>query len=146
MVIVAGVFGVAPQHAARFSLSRLEPILEAAHERLEGVVFESLDWADLIPRYDTPETLFYLDPPYFGGEDDYGKGMFDPAQFARLAATLASIKGAFVLSINDRPEIRDLFGGFMLDPVRLKYTVSNGAATDAQELIVTNREVRAGLF
>ena len=143
---VSGVFGVAPQHAARFSLSRLEPILEAAHERLEGVVFESLDWADLIPRYDTPETLFYLDPPYFGGEDDYGKGLFDRTQFARLAETLVGIKGAFVLSINDAPQIRDLFGGFVLDTVRLKYTVSNGAAKDAQELIVTNREVRAGLF
>lgn len=143
---VRGVFGVAPEHAARFSLSRLEPILEAAHERLEAVVFECLDWAELIPRYDTADTLFYLDPPYFGGEDDYGKGLFDRAQYASMAEVLGAIKGAFILSINDRLEIRELFGRFQLDPVRLKYTVSDGGATDARELIVSNRDARVGLL
>lgn len=143
---VNGVFGVAPQHSPRFSVSRLEPILEAAHERLEGVVFESLDWADLILRYDTHETLFYLDPPYFGGEDDYGKGLFDRTQYARLAEVLTGIKGGFILSINDRPEIRELFGAFICEPVRLKYTVSEGAGKLAQELIISNREVKARLL
>ena len=33
---------------------------------------ENLDWLDFIDRYDRPETLFYLVPPYFGNEDDYG--------------------------------------------------------------------------
>ena len=143
---VRGVFGVSPTHGPRFSLSRLEPLLEAAHERLEAVVFECLDWADLIPRYDTPETLFYLDPPYLGGESDYGAGIFDRRQYARMAELLAGLKGAFILSINDRPEIRELFGGFQVEPVRLSYTVSAGAGKEAQELIVMNREVRVGLL
>ncbi|TMV80463.1 DNA adenine methylase, partial [Thioclava sp. BHET1] len=98
------VFGVSATSGPRFSLARLEPLLDAAHERLEGVVFERLDWAELIPRYDTPETLFYLDPPYFGGESDYGKGMFDRGQFDKMAEVLRGIKGAFILSLNDRPE------------------------------------------
>ncbi|MBT2130140.1 DNA adenine methylase [Aliiroseovarius lamellibrachiae] len=96
---VRGVFGVSADHAPRFSMTRLEPILDAAHERLDGVVFECLDWSDLIARYDTPDTLFYLDPPYHGGENDYGKGMFERADFQRMADQLAEIKGAFVLSI-----------------------------------------------
>jgi len=143
---VSGVFGVAPSHAPRFSLSRLEPILDAAHERLDGVVFESLDWAELIERYDSPDTLFYLDPPYWGGESDYGKGMFGRGDFARMADVLAGIKGRFILSINDRPEIRELFGGFYIEPVRLKYTVAAGAAKEAQELVVMDREVVVGLI
>lgn len=143
---VTGVFGVAPQHAPRFSLSRLEPILEAAHERLEGVVFECLDWTDVIARYDTADMLFYLDPPYFGGEDDYGKGIFDREQYGRMADQLAAIKGAFVLSINDVPAIRECFGRFHLDTVRLTYTVSEGTGKQAQELIVSNREIRTGLL
>lgn len=103
---VEGVFGVAPTSGPRFSLARMEPILDAAHERLEGVVFESLDWADLIPRYDTPDTLFYLDPPYWGGENDYGKLMFERADFQKMADLLKDIQGRFILSINDVPDIR----------------------------------------
>ena len=143
---VRGVFGVAPEHAGRFSLSRLEPILEAAHERLEAVVFECLDWAELVARYDTPDTLFYLDPPYFGGENDYGKGMFDRSQYQQMAETLAAIKGAFILSINDLPEIRKIFGAFIVEPVKLKYSVGVGGATEAAELIITNREIRERLL
>ena len=143
---VRGVFGVAPEHAPRFSLSRMEPILDAAHERLEAVVFESLDWADLIPRYDTPATLFYLDPPYYGGETDYGPGMFTRADFQRMADVLAGIDGAFILSINDLPETRAIFGAFHLSEHRLKYTISGGGATDAAELIISNRDVRVGLL
>jgi len=143
---LGGVFGVAPEHAPRFSLSRLEPILEAAHERLEGVVFESLDWADVIGRYDTPGSLFYLDPPYFGGENDYGKEMFSRKDFARMAANLAEIKGAFVMSINDTPEIREWFGAFHIDEVRLSYTIAKTGGKKVQELIISNREVRTGLL
>lgn len=143
---VGGVFGVAPDHGPRFSLSRLEPILDAAHERLEGVVFETLDWSELVRRYDGPNTLFYLDPPYFGGEDDYGKDMFGRDQFAKMADQLRGIEGKFILSINDTPEIRELFAGFIMDEVRLKYTVSSAGATDAAELIISNVEARVTLI
>jgi DNA adenine methylase len=34
------------------------------HARLRGVQVEQGSWRDIIPRYDTSETLFYLDPPY----------------------------------------------------------------------------------
>ncbi|SEP28808.1 DNA adenine methylase, partial [Salinihabitans flavidus] len=144
---VKGVFGVATDRPARFSLSRLEPILEAAHERLQGVVFECLDWSELIDRYDGSNTLFYLDPPYFGGENDYGKGMFDRAQYSRMAGQLRDIRGSFIMSINDKPEIREAFAGFEIDEVRLSYTVAReGGGGKVQELIVSNVEARAGLF
>jgi len=143
---VKGVFGVAPTQSARFSLSRMEPILDAAHERLEGVVFESLDWAELIPRYDTPDTLFYLDPPYWGGEDDYGKLMFERADYRRMADILRELKGRFILSINDVPDIRAVFDGFPMEEVKLKYSISAGESTAAAELVITDREVVTGLF
>jgi DNA adenine methylase len=137
---VNGVFGITNGGKAQFSLSKLEPLLDAAHERLEGVVFESLDWKDVIRRYDSPATLFYLDPPYWGGENDYGKGMFGREQFAAMAEALADIDGAFIMSINDRTEIRELFGSFHVDEVTLKYTVAKSEATDAKELIISNRK------
>ena len=144
---VGGVFGVAANRPARFNLSRLEPILEAAHERLEGVIFESLDWSELIPRYDGSDSLFYIDPPYHGCESDYGKGMFSPGDFDVMSGVLASIEGAFIMSINDTPEIRKIFSDFNVDEVRLTYTAGVAAsAGKSQELVISNREVTAGLL
>lgn len=142
----AGVFGVSPDRPGRFDLSQVEPMLADAHERLSSVVLENLDWAEMIDRYDRPATLFYLDPPYFGGESDYGKGIFAREDFARIAERLASIKGAFLLSINDTPEIREIFGGFIIDEVRLSYSVAKqGGGGKVGELIIGNRGVSAGL-
>jgi DNA adenine methylase len=130
-------FGVDMSGGARFNLTRLAPLLEDVHERLAGVVIENLDWVAFIDRYDRPETLFYLDPPYFGGEDDYGKALFSRDQFAAMADRLASIKGQFILSINDVPEIRAAFSRFRLQQEKLQYSIAGGKGTPALELIVT---------
>lgn len=132
-------FGVDPGSSAAFNLTRIEPLLADVHDRLAGVTIECLDWLAFINRYDRPDTLFYLDPPYHGSEGDYGKDLFGRDQFALMADRLANIKGRFVLSINDVPAIRELFGQFALDQETLKYSVSSGPATDAKELIVTAR-------
>ncbi len=120
-------FGVSKDRPGRFNLTTLEPMLEDLHTRLAGVVIECLDWSDFITRYDGPGTLFYLDPPYWGCEDDYGKAMFTRADFARMADQLAGIKGQFLLSINDVPEIRALFGHFEMEEVNVSYTIGDKA-------------------
>ncbi len=130
-------FGVDPRSGGAFNLTRLAPVLEEAHERLAGVVIECLDWAAFIDRYDRPETLFYLDPPYHGSEDDYGRSLFDRDQFALLADRLRRLKGRFILSINDVPDIRETFAGFELEQVELLYSVSGGKGRPARELIVS---------
>lgn len=131
-------FGVDPNTPARFNVSRLEPILEALHERLAGVVIERLPYADLIARYDRPTTLFYLDPPYWGCEEDYGAGMFSRDDFARLAGVLAGIKGRFLLSLNDRPEVRRLFARFVVEGVVTRYTINPAKSGSAVgELIIS---------
>lgn len=132
-------FGVSVDRPARFNLSTLEPMLEDLHTRLSGVVIECLDFRDFIRRYDREGALFYIDPPYWGNEADYGEGMFDRASFADLAALLAGLKGRFLLSINDRPEARALFSGCHIVPVQTAYTVSGkGSAKVAPELLVSN--------
>jgi DNA adenine methylase len=135
-------FGVSPQHGARFNLLRLATQLEDVHERLSGVVIECLPWRDFLARYDRPETLFYLDPPYWGSEDDYGKGAFLRTEFVELADALSGIRGRFILSINDRPETRAVFERFAMEAVETTYSVAGGAdATKARELIVNGGAV-----
>ncbi len=131
-------FGVQDKGGARFNLFKLASQLEDVHERLAGVVIENLDWPAFIDRYDRPGTLFYLDPPYFGNENDYGKGLFGREMFAQMAERLAQLKGRFILSINDVPEIRALFAGCQIQPVDLAYSITRGRATEARELIISN--------
>jgi DNA adenine methylase len=129
-------FGVDYERGSRFNLTKLAPLLEDVHERLAGVTIENLDWLAFIDRYDRPGTLFYLDPPYWGCEDDYGKLLFDRSQFAAIAERLGRIKGHFILSINDVAEIRSIFCGYELIGTKLNYTVNGGKGVPARELIV----------
>lgn len=128
-------FGVSTTTSARFDLTKLVPMLEEAHERLAPVTIERLPFDKFIARYDRPGTLFYCDPPYVGGEDDYGKGIFSTVDYARLRDALVGARGRFILSINDRPEIRELFDGCEMEEVGLTYRVS-GKSTAARELII----------
>jgi DNA adenine methylase len=78
---VAGrTFGVSLGMPSRFDTTRLTPVLEAIHTRLSGVAIECLDWEAFITRWDRPNTLFSLDPPYYGHENDYGTDLFTPDQ------------------------------------------------------------------
>lgn len=129
-------YGVARTNPARFDLTKLVPMLEEVHERLCGVDIERLPYEQLITRYDTPGTLFYLDPPYFGCETDYGPGVFSRADFELLRGLLEGIKGRFILSLNDTPEIRAIFAGFTIEEVTLNYRVG-GQVTPAREVIIS---------
>lgn len=137
--VASQTYGVDPTSPARFNLTRLEPQLADIHERLSGVTIECLDWIAFIDRYDRPGTLFYLDPPYYGSEGDYGRDLFGREQFEVMSDRLGKLKGRFILSINDVPAIRDLFGHFNIEEVDLRYSVSGGAGAPARELIVSGR-------
>ena len=132
-------FGVSSSQSARFNVTTLEPLLAEIHERLAGVWIEQLPYANFIERYDRPGMLFYLDPPYFGCEEDYGAGVFDRADFDRLAELLAAARGKFILSINDRPEIRQAFAAFEIAELETTYTIARGEnARRAGELVISN--------
>lgn len=117
-------FGVAPARPGRFNLTTLEPMLEELHSRLAGVVIECLDFGEFIRRYDGAGTLFYLDPPYWGSEGDYGKALFARADFQRLSDQLKGIRGRFLMSINDVPAIREIFAWARLEEVETTYTIA----------------------
>lgn len=129
-------FGVAIERPGRFNLTTLEPMLEDLHARLAGVVIECLDFAEFIRRYDSAGTLFYLDPPYWGSEGDYGKALFGRNRFEDLAGVLMALKGRFIMSLNDVEGVRETFAGFDMEAVETTYTVASGGAKRAAELLI----------
>ncbi|MDR2050631.1 MAG: DNA adenine methylase [Deltaproteobacteria bacterium] len=124
----------------KLNLLRIEEELSAAHLRLSRVYIECLPYVEVISRYDRPETFFYLDPPYWGCEEYYGKNLFGKDDFTRLAEILAGIKGRFVMSINDRPEIRAIFTAFAVEAISTTYTCGQAKNVPARELLICNFE------
>lgn len=135
-------FGMDPYAGGGMNVSRLQPLLEAIHGRLAGVVVECLHWRAFVDNYDRPFTLFYLDPPYYGCEDDYGKEMFARSEFDQLADRLAAVTGKFIVSLNDTPEVRQIFGAFLQRQVQTTYTVAGGGThKPVSELLISNFEL-----
>lgn len=139
--IVGRHFGVDSRAPARFNLAKLRASLAAIRDRLQPVIIERLPYADFIRRYDRAGMLFYLDPPYWNCEGDYGAGVFERADFERLAEQLRGIRGQFLLSINDTPGARAVFSSFAMRKVDVTYTVSSAATgkdMKAGELLIAN--------
>lgn len=71
-------------------------------DRLAKVTIEHADFEKTLAKYDSPETFFFVDPPYPGewhdGVGASGGSRFD---FARLSAALRTLRGSFLLVYGD---------------------------------------------
>jgi DNA adenine methylase len=72
-------------------------------------VVENMDFEDLLKKYDSPTTYFYMDPPYWKTENYYSNHDFDVNDHLRLANTLKSLKGKWSLSYYDFPLLSEWF-------------------------------------
>ncbi|MDR1946360.1 MAG: DNA adenine methylase [Desulfovibrio sp.] len=136
--VCSRTFGYATSRPARLNLLRIEEQLSGAHLRLSRVYVECLPYAEIFQRYDSPETCFYVDPPYFGYESYYGRDFFNRDDFSALAGQLAGIKGTFLLSINDTPKIRSIFAAFDMEIVQTQYTCNKNKNKAVGELLIRN--------
>lgn len=59
---------------------------------------ENMDFQDVVEKYDSPTTYFYMDPPYYKTEDYYSNHIFTIDTHERLATCLKNMKGKFGLS------------------------------------------------
>jgi len=100
------------------------------NRRLDRVNVENLPWQDCIERYDSEETCFYLDPPYVGGDQRvYGDLGFDDVDHEALREMLGCVDGKWVLSYDDHPMIRDLYGDCHIVEVSRKRGIGNNHKT-----------------
>lgn len=81
------------------------------HDRLTRVQIDNRDALEVIRYWDTPETLFYLDPPYVldtrkGGEIYRHEASIEHHE--ALVQTLLEVQGQVVLSGYDHPVYRPL--------------------------------------
>jgi DNA adenine methylase len=91
------------------------------HERLQGAIICNKDYREIISTFDSPSSFFYLDPPYENSNKTVRCNLYTDIDLEELKQILTSIKGKFLLSLNDSERIRDLFKEFTIDIVPTSY-------------------------
>ena len=122
------------------------PAIDRVAGRLQGVTLEKEDFGVIFNRYDSPTTVFYLDPPYFFTEDYYPGGIFLRSDHQRLAAILLHAEGRWLLSYNLCPEVLELYQqpGILIEEVdrinNMAQRYEGGAVY--QEVLISNYDTR----
>jgi DNA adenine methylase len=127
-------YGIA--QPSNYNPERIPEIIEQTHKRLARVQIESLPYEQVMEKYDRPTTAFYLDPPYWGPK--LYRFNFTDNDFVVLAERLARLKGKFILSLNDRPEVRETFKNFRIAREEITYTAQAKPGKRYGELLITN--------
>jgi DNA adenine methylase len=115
---------------------RLPELIEEAHHRLARVLIECLPYEKVLAKYDSKETCFFADPPYFNLA--HYKFNFVPEDFRLLAERLGKIDGKFVLTLNDVAQVQEIFKSFKIRGIEMPYTVQKVAGRRFREVLITN--------
>lgn len=139
--LLDGVFTSNSQRMTTLKLGEdLREHMGFLHKRLQQVTIENQHFEKLIPRMDRETSFFYIDPPYYAGEDNYGKGIFCRDDFYKLRDLLRELKGKFILSLNNVPEVHEIYGEFNIHSRRARWSVNNDNDLDKtdNELLICN--------
>jgi DNA adenine methylase len=89
--------GIRGGHAGTLIKNKREAFSGNLHQRLLEVQISCRDALSVIRDRDTPETFFYLDPPYPGCNQQHYSG-YTHGNLEELLRILTKIKGKFILS------------------------------------------------
>jgi DNA adenine methylase len=122
------------------SLKRIDLIAK----RLRNVHIENLDFRNCIKTWDSKNTFFFLDPPYYGKHRyRYNLSTKDHQDLRKI---LGNVKGKWLLTYNDHPKVRALYKGFKIQKVIMHKTSSLVNSPQKREkftnLIIRNYEIR----
>lgn len=106
---------------------------------LKKVKIYKQDYKTIIKRFDTPSTFFFLDPPYYELEKYYEGKAVNPYELAEICKNM---KGKFILTYNNEPEVRKAFEGFFIKKKKYSYSATTANKNKQQtELIISNFKI-----
>ena len=114
--------------------------LEFYQSRLKTAQILNKDYSVVVADYDSPSTFFFFDPPYEKTRSIYGYGEHKEFDYEKLAGVLRSIRGKFLMTINDSPKMREVFKEFHLKGTKVyaRWSRKTKRAEDRRELLVMN--------
>jgi DNA adenine methylase len=123
--------------------SRL-PFIKNMQNRLHGVMIENRDFRDIIRDYDTPETFFYLDPPYVKETRSEPSAYFHEMtelDHIDLVEMLCNIRGKMALSGYNHPVYKPLDKHYRKVIIPIKSQLrADGVIVDREEIIWTSTD------
>jgi len=130
------------------AIKSLRKRIEPVYQRLKTVIIENMDWKDIISKYDSAETVFYLDPPYPENKVNYGFNMRSLEEHIELWKRLGALSGRWILSTYDKPKLRRMMQEVLLGKKLFFYPIqaysgmkkgkSAAERVKNRELLVTN--------
>lgn len=123
----------------------LNPLLKKLSDprittRLKKLTVENLTAVDVIKKYDTPDTFFYVDPPYYEKEHYYTQA-FGKHEHQQLAECLNTIQGKFALSYYQFDELDTWFPQARYTRTTYSISKQSSSRTNKQrgtELVIRN--------
>jgi len=82
----------------------------AFSKRIDRVTIENVTWQRCMDLYDCKEALFFCDPPYTSGKVD-AYNAWSMADVQELRDRLSTLKGQWIVTLNDSPDNRAVFNG-----------------------------------
>lgn len=107
------------------------------NDRLKNTTILNKSFEKVVEEYDSPNTLFYLDPPYENSDNLYTHASLP---IKDVYDVMKNIKGKFIISYNDSKEAKELFKNYNIKKIKTKYTkgTEGGQHHERTELIITN--------
>jgi site-specific DNA-adenine methylase len=87
------------KNLARTFRNRIWAIVKYA-ETWRDVTIENLDFREVIKKYDSERTVFYLDPPYPDRAKNYYGVSFTTSDLREMAVMLTQLRGRFLLKLD----------------------------------------------
>ena len=124
--------------------SKLLDDIKYSRLQFDNTIMEHMDFRDLIKKYPPREgDMWYLDPPYViaGERGDYYHYSFskkDHEDIAEICKEIDKHNGRFMISYDDRYEVKDLFNGYNIIPLKVLYSGMQHNKTEKTELAICN--------
>jgi len=129
------------RNGKQVGIKRFGKNIDKYKERLgsDNVEILNKDYKTVIEEYDSPNTFFYLDPPYLGPKDVYD---YDEIDHEELKEILENVKGKWLLSIDNHPKIKELYKDFDQKVVSFRYTLGDNR-DEKKELLIANYDLNS---
>jgi DNA adenine methylase len=116
------------------------------NRRLDRVIIEERPWEKILTAYDSPESFFFVDPPYLADGGAAYSG-WSEHELERFCTALRGLRGKWLFTFQDCREVRTLMVGYRMKVASRQNALRNqGADRIGQryhELIFTSERTAA---